>query len=368
MGTGHAVNAARDAVGEYDGDIAVLFADTPLISSETLNAVFDELEQSDVAVLGFEAKDPGAYGRLIEKDGSLEKIVEAKEASPEELVVTLCNSGVLAANSSDLYIALESVTNDNAKGEYYLTDVIEIMRQSGKRASVVRGDEGEMLGVNSRVDLAAANVAFQTKARQSALERGVTLNDPDTIFFSYNTIVEQDAVIGEHVVFGPGVTVKSGATIQPFCHVEGAIIREGASVGPFARIRPGADLGENSFIGNFVEVKKTRLGAGSKASHLTYLGDTEIGEGTNVGAGTVTCNYDGFFKHKTTIGDGVFIGTHTSLVAPVTVHDGAFTATGAVVTKDVPKDSLAIARSDQVNKEGWAARFRAAMTKRKQSK
>lgn len=368
LGTGHAVNAARAAVGDYGGEIAILFADTPLISKETLNAVFDELDRSDVAVLGFEAEDPGAYGRLIERDGALEKIVEAKEASPEELVVTLCNSGVLAAKATDLYSALEHVTNDNAKGEYYLTDVIEIMRKAGRRAAVVRGEEGEMLGVNSRVDLAAANVAFQSMKRQSVLESGVTLRDPDTVYFSFDTVVEPDAVIGEHVVFGPGVTVKTGATIQPLSHVEGAIVGEGASVGPFARLRPGTELGANSFIGNFVEVKKTKLGEGSKASHLTYLGDAEIGDGTNIGAGTVTCNYDGFFKHKTTIGDGVFIGTHTSLVAPVTVGDGAFTATGAVITKDVPQDALAIARSDQVIKDGWAARFRAAMMKRKNSK
>ena len=368
LGTGHAVNAAREAVGEYEGDIAVLFADTPLISTQTLNAVFDELASSDVAVLGFEAADPGAYGRLIERDGALEKIVEAKEASPEELAVTLCNSGVLAAKASDLYTALDSVTNDNAKGEYYLTDVIEIMRNAGRTASVVRGDEDEMLGVNSRIDLAAANKAYQALKRQDVLNEGVTLRDPDTVYFSYDTVIEQDAVIGEHVVFGPGVTVKSGAIIQPFSHVEGAVVGEGASVGPFARLRPGTDLGARSFIGNFVEVKKTRLGAGSKASHLTYLGDSEIGEGSNIGAGTVTCNYDGFFKHKTTIGDGVFIGTHTSLVAPVSIGNGAFTATGAVVTKNVPDDSLAIARTDQVNKEGWAARFRAAMSKRKSAK
>jgi bifunctional UDP-N-acetylglucosamine pyrophosphorylase/glucosamine-1-phosphate N-acetyltransferase len=365
MGTGHAVDCARGAIGDFDGDVAVLFADTPLITTQTLNSVFDALASADVAVLGFEAKDPGSYGRLIEQDGALEKIVEAKEASPGELAVTLCNSGVLASESSRLLDALTQVTNDNAKGEYYLTDVIEVMRKDGGRAIAVRGDEGEMLGVNSRVDLAAANTSFQALRRRMALEDGVTLRDPDTVYFSHDTVVERDAVIGEHVVFGPGVTVKSGATIQPFCHVEGAVVGEGASVGPFARLRPGTDLGPDSFIGNFVEVKKTKMGRGSKASHLTYLGDADIGEGSNIGAGTVTCNYDGFFKHKTTIGDGAFIGTHTSLVAPVIIGDGGFTATGAVVTKDVPSDALAIARAEQVNKLGWAARFRAAMQKRK---
>ena len=366
MGTGHAVDCARKAVGEdYEGDVAVLFADTPLITTKTLHTVFEALAKSDVAVLGFDAKDPGAYGRLIERDGKLEKIVEAKEASPEELAVTLCNSGVLAAQSGRLFSALKHVTNENAKGEYYLTDVIEIMRNEGGRAIAVRGDEGEMLGVNSRVDLAAANTSFQANMRRIALEDGVTMRDPDTVYFSYDTVIERDAVIGENVVFGPGVTVKSGATIHPFCHIEGAVVGEGASVGPFARLRPGTELGPDTFIGNFVEVKKTKMGRGSKASHLTYLGDADIGESSNIGAGTVTCNYDGFFKHKTTIGDGVFIGTHTSLVAPVTIGDGGFTATGTVVTKNVPADALGIARAEQVNKLGWAARFRDAMSKRK---
>jgi bifunctional UDP-N-acetylglucosamine pyrophosphorylase/glucosamine-1-phosphate N-acetyltransferase len=219
--------------------------------------------------------------------------------------------------------------------------------------------------VNSRVDLAAAHTSFQTNMRRIALEDGVTMRDPETVYFSYDTVIERDAVIGENVVFGPGVTIKSGATIHPFCHIEGAVVGEGASVGPFARLRPGTDLGPDTFIGNFVEVKKTKMGRGSKASHLTYLGDADIGESSNIGAGTVTCNYDGFFKHKTTIGDGVFIGTHTSLVAPVTIGDGGFTATGTVVTKDVPADALGIARAEQVNKLGWAARFRDAMSRRK---
>lgn len=368
MGTGHAVDCARNAIGaDYDGDVAVLFADTPLITTQTLHTVFEALASSDVAVLGFEAKEPGSYGRLIERDGTLEKIVEAKEASVEELAVTLCNSGVLAAQSGRLFSALKHITNKNAKGEYYLTDVIEIMRKDGGRAIAVRGDEGEMLGVNSRVDLAAAHTSFQANMRRIALEDGVTMRDPATVYFSYDTVIERDAVISENVVFGPGVTVKSGATIHPFCHIEGAVVGEGASVGPFARLRPGTELGPETFIGNFVEVKKTKMGRGSKASHLTYLGDAEIGEGSNIGAGTVTCNYDGFFKHKTTIGDGVFIGTHTSLVAPVTIGDGGFTATGAVVTKNVPADALAIARVEQINKLDWAARFRAAMRKRKEN-
>jgi bifunctional UDP-N-acetylglucosamine pyrophosphorylase/glucosamine-1-phosphate N-acetyltransferase len=367
LGTGHAVLCAKTAMGDYAGHVAVLFADTPLIEVDTLCAVYDALDKADVAVLGFEAEDPGAYGRLIEAEGGLQKIVEAKEASPEELAVTLCNSGVLAARADRLFDALDKVTNENAKGEYYLTDVVEIMRASGGQAGVVRGEECEMLGVNSRVDLAAANRAFQAKKRDAVLASGVTLRDPDTVIFSHDTHIENDVVIGENVVFGPGVTVKSGAVIHPFSHIEGATIGAGASVGPFARLRPGAELGPDSFVGNFVEVKKTKMGRGSKASHLTYLGDAEIGENSNIGAGTVTCNYDGFFKHKTIIGDGAFIGTHTSLIAPVRVGDGGFTATGAVITKDVPEDALAISRVDQVNKQGWAARFRAAMQKRKSS-
>ncbi len=365
LGTGHAVQCAKAAMDGFDGDVAVLFADTPMIAQDTMAAVFDALDGADIAVLGFEAEEPGAYGRLIEGADGLERIVEAKEASSEELAVTLCNSGVIAADSSRLFAAVDRLDNKNAKGEYYLTDCVGLIREDGGRAAVVRGDEGEMLGINSRADLAQAHKAFNAQRRAQALADGVTLRDPDTVYFSYDTVLENDVTIEENVVFGPGVTVKRGATIRAFSHVEGAIVGERANVGPFARLRPGAELGPNSHIGNFVEVKKTRLGAGSKASHLTYLGDAVIGEGVNIGAGTVTCNYDGYFKHQTTIGDGAFIGTHTSLVAPVTVGAGAFTGTGTVVTKSVPDDALVIARPPEVHKPGWAARFRTAMKKRK---
>ncbi len=365
QGTGHAVQCAKDAMAGFDGDVAVLFADTPLIQNATLAGVYDALVDCDVAVLGFEAADPGAYGRLIERDGALQAIVEAKEASPEQLAVTLCNSGVLAADAGKLFAAVDRVTNDNAKGEYYLTDVVEILRQDGGTARAVKGDEGEMLGVNSRVDLAQAHKAFQANMRRDAMVSGVTLRDPDTVYFSYDTEIAPDATIGENVVFGPGVSVAAHATIHPFSHIEGARIGEGASVGPFARLRPGTDLGPDTRIGNFVEVKKTTMGRGSKAGHLTYLGDAEIGKGVNIGAGTVTCNYDGYFKHKTEIADRAFVGTHSSLVAPVRVGEGAFTGSGSVITKDVPDDALALGRGQQVNKAGWAARFHAAMTKRK---
>ena len=368
LGTGHAVQCAKAAMAGFDGDVAVVFADTPMIRTATLERVFAALGGADVAVLGFEAALPNAYGRLIEGEAGLDRIVEAKEANAEELAVTLCNSGVMAADCARLFDAVDRVTNDNAKGEYYLTDVVGLIRADGGRADAVRGEESEMLGINSRADLAQAHTAFQANMRRDALADGVTLRDPDTVYFSYDTVLENDVTVGEHVVFGPGVTVRSGATIHPFSHVEGATVGEGASVGPFARLRPGTELGADVKIGNFVEVKKTVMGEGAKASHLTYLGDAVVGANANIGAGTVTCNYDGYFKHETRIGEGAFIGTHTSLVAPVKVGDGAFTATGTVVTKDVPADALAIARSDQVVKPGWAARFHAAMRKRKAAK
>lgn len=365
LGTAHAVLAAKDQLIDFDGDIAVLYADTPLIETDTLLSVFDALRGCDVAVLGFEAADPGAYGRLVEDDGALKAIVEAKEATPDELEITLCNSGVLAADSKRLFSALDAVENDNIKDEYYLTDVVEIIRESGGTAKAVRGDEAEMLGVNSRVDLAAANRAFQARMRGEMLESGVTLRDPETVYFSFDTQIEADSEIGENVVFGLGVSIRTGATVHAFSHIEGATIGEGASVGPFARLRKGTELGPDTKIGNFVEVKNTVMGEGSKASHLTYLGDARIGREANIGAGTVTCNYDGYFKHLTEIGDGAFIGTHTSLVAPVSVGNGGFTATGTVVTKSVPDDALAIARPPQENKPGWASRFHAVMKKKK---
>ncbi len=368
QGTGHAVQCAKKAMAGFEGDVAVLFADTPLIQDATLAGVYAALDDCDVAVLGFEAADPGAYGRLIERDGTLQAIVEAKEATPEQLAVTLCNSGVLAADAAKLFAAVDRVDNKNAKGEYYLTDVVEIMRGDGGTARAVKGDESEMLGVNSRLDLAQAHKAFQANMRRDAMVSGVTLRDPDTVYFSYDTEIAPDATIGEHVVFGPGVTVEAHATIHAFSHIEGAHIGEGASVGPFARLRTGTELGPDTRIGNFVEVKKTVVGRGSKAGHLSYLGDAKIGEGVNIGAGTVTCNYDGYFKHRTEIGDRAFIGTHSSLVAPVRVGEGAFTGSGSVITKDVPDDALALGRGQQTNKPGWAARFHAAMSKRKNAK
>ena len=366
-GTGHAVLCAKPTLGDFDGDIIVLCADAPLIRAKTISDVFDGLDGgADVAVLGFVPDVAGAYGRLITQGGELLKIVEAKEADPEELAVTLCNSGIMAGNAAVMYEALSKVTNDNAKGEYYLTDVVEIARGQGRKiAAVTAADPDEVLGVNSRADLALAEGAFQSRMRAQMLDSGVTLRDPATTYFSYDTRIKPDADIGANVVFGPGVSIAAYAVIHPFCHIEGTQIGEGALIGPFARLRPGTVMGEGSKAGNFVETKKSVIGKGSKINHLSYIGDAEIGENANIGAGTITCNYDGFNKHKTTIGDGAFVGSNSSLVAPITLGAGAYLGSGGVVTKDVPADALAVARADQVNKEGWATRYRAAQNARK---
>ncbi len=366
LGTGHAVNCAKEALSDFEGSVAVLYADTPLIQQSTLSEVYDALENAaDVAVIGFHADDPAAYGRLITKGDELTAIVEAKDASPEQLKIDFCNSGVIAAGSTDMFSALGRVGNDNAKGEYYLTDIVEILRGDGRKAVAVTAHEDDVLGVNSRLDLAQAETAFQDRMRRHFLAEGVTLRDPDTVYFSHDTQIARDADIGANVVFGEGVKIHSNAIIYPFCHLEGAEVGEGALVGPFARMRPGSVMKAGSKIGNFVETKKTILGAGSKINHLSYVGDAEVGEKVNIGAGTITCNYDGYFKHKTTIKDGAFIGTHSSLVAPVTIGKGAFLGSGGVITDDVPDDALALARAKQSNKAGWAKRFHAAMQKRK---
>lgn len=369
LGTGHAVLAAKDAMTGFEGNVAVLYADTPLIETGTLESVFSAIEgHADAAVLGFEPEEPGAYGRLIEDNGELTAIVEAKEATPEQLSMRLCNSGVIAAANADMFSALDRVTNDNVKGEYYLTDIIEILRGDGRKAVAVRADALEVLGVNSRIDLAIAERAFQDKTRQAMLEKGVTLRDPASTYFSYDTDIAQDVEVGAHVVFGPGVSIAKDTVIHPFCHIEGAAIGEGAQIGPFARLRPGTDLGERTKVGNFVETKKAKVGEGSKLNHLSYLGDAQIGKNVNIGAGTITCNYDGYFKHVTTIEDDVFVGTNSSLVAPVTLGEGAFLGSGGVITDNVPPHALALARADQVNKEGWASRYHATQKKRKAKK
>lgn len=367
QGTGHAVAVARDALAGFSGHAIVLYADTPLITAHTVEKVFAALDAgAAVAVLGFEPEDPAAYGRLItDADGTLDRIVEFKDASAEEREVRLVNSGVLAAPAELLFDLLTEVTNENANGEYYLTDVVGLARGRGLNAVVVRADPDEVLGVNSRADLAQAEAAFQNRMRERAMAAGVTLIAPETVFFAHDTEIARDVVIEPHVVFGPGVSIEEDAIVRAFSHVEGAQIASGASVGPYARLRPGADIGPEAKIGNFVEVKKAQLGKGAKVSHLSYIGDATVGADANIGAGTITCNYDGFDKHLTVIGEGAFIGSNSALVAPVSIGAGAFTGSGAVITKSVPDDALALARGEQVNKDGWAARFRRAKRKRK---
>lgn len=368
-GTASAVLAAKENLKDFDGQVIVLCGDAPLMQQDTLENVFGKLDTvSGAVVLGFEPENPGNYGRLIVKDGALEKIVEAKEASPEQLSVRLCNSGLLAAHRDTLFDALAKVDNNNAKGEYYLTDVVEIVLGMGKICTTFTAPANEVLGVDSRDLLARAESAFQARMRAHFMAEGVTLRDPDTTYFSWDTEIEPDADIGANVVFGPGSYVSEGAVIHPFCHIEGATIGKDTQIGPFARLRPGAHMCENSKAGNFVEIKKSVIGKGSKINHLSYIGDAEIGEGANVGAGTITCNYDGYAKHKTIIGDGAFIGTNSSLVAPLTIGAGAYLGSGGVITENVPDDALALGRAKQANKEGWAKRYRAAQEKRKQKR
>ncbi len=367
LGTGHAVLQARAALADFDGDAIVLYGDTPFIQPATLTRMAEARQTHDVVVLGFEPEDPARYGRLVTDGPSLERIVEYKDASPVERSIRLCNSGVVAADAKTLFAMLDKTGNDNAAGEYYLTDVVFHARQSGLSATVVRCDEAETLGVNTRAELARAETFFQARARAEALETGVTLPDPDTVIFAHDTVIGRDATVEPYVVFGPGVTVESGATVRAFSHVEGAHISRGAVVGPFARLRPGAELAEDVRIGNFVEVKNAQFEEGAKANHLTYVGDAQIGAGANLGAGTVTCNYDGLNKHRTEIGAGAFIGSSTMLVAPVTVGAEAMTASGSVITRDVPEGDLAMGRAKQVNKPGLARRLFEKLKKSKRN-
>jgi bifunctional UDP-N-acetylglucosamine pyrophosphorylase / glucosamine-1-phosphate N-acetyltransferase len=344
LGTGHAVRAAQDALAGFEGDVAVLFGDSPLITAKSVAGLFAALEAgASVAVLGFEPADAAQYGRLVlADDGGLDRIVEFKEAAPAKLLFEL----------------LAEVRNDNSKGEYYLTDVIGLARARGLKAAVALADASEVLGVNSRVELAEAEASFQNRARRAAMEAGATMISPETVFFSADTAIGADVIIEPNVIFGPGVSIADDVHVRGFSHIEGAQIEKGAIVGPFARLRPGAQIGEGAHVGNFVEIKKSKLGAGAKANHLSYIGDAIIGARANIGAGTITCNYDGFDKYVTEIGEDAFIGSDTALVAPVKVGDRAFTASGSVITQDVPADALAVARGQQVNKENWAAKFR----------
>ncbi len=367
LGTGHAVQAGDAALADHDGPLVVLYGDTPLIPVDVVEALFDEIARgAAVGVLGFEAREPGAYGRLIRNaTGDLTAIVEAREASAEQLAVRLCNSGVMAADKGHMFALLSQVTNDNAKGEYYLTDIVGLARAEGGVCKAVRCAEADVLGVNSRAELAAAEAAFQTRRRAELMREGVTLVAPETVFFAHDTEIGRDVVIEPNVVFGPGVRVASGARLRAFSHLEGASVAAGAVVGPYARLRPGAVLEENAHVGNFVEIKNARLGAGAKANHLSYLGDGDVGAGANIGAGTIFCNYDGVFKHRTQIGANAFIGSNSALVAPVKIGEGAYVGSGSVVTQDVPADGLAVARGRQMLREGWAHAFRERMKARK---
>ena len=357
LGTGHAVAQARDALAGFDGDAIVLYGDTPFISPETLAAMTAARLTHDIVVLGFEAAEPGRYGRLIVKEDQLDKIVEFKDATEDERKVTLCNSGVIAANANMLFDLIDAVGNDNASGEYYLTDIIGIARGRGLSATVVRCDESETLGVNSRSELSRAEALYQARVRNIAQEDGVTLTAPETVFFAHDTVIGRDTIVEPNVVFGPGVTIESGATIRAFSHLEGCHVSRGSVVGPYARLRPGAELSENVKVGNFVEIKNAEILEGAKVNHLSYIGDATVGARANIGAGTITCNYDGFFKHKTTIGPDAFIGSNTMLVAPVTVGAEAMTASGSVITRDVPAGDLALGRARQDNKPGLAVRL-----------
>jgi bifunctional UDP-N-acetylglucosamine pyrophosphorylase/glucosamine-1-phosphate N-acetyltransferase len=358
LGTAHAVAAARDVMAGATGLAVVVYGDTPFLSADTFDALrAAHAGGADVVVLGFHAADPSRYGRLIVRDGALERIVEWKDATPEERAITLCNSGVVAAEAGLLFDLVSAVANDNAAGEYYLTDIVALARARGLIAVAVTCPEAETLGINTRAELAAAEALFQSRARAAAMEAGVTLIAPDTVHFALDTVLGRDAVVEPFVVFGPGVTVESGARIRSFSHLEGCHVGDGAVVGPYARLRPGAELGDGAHVGNFVEVKAARLGDGVKANHLSYIGDAEIGPRTNIGAGTITCNYDGVSKHRTVIGRDAFIGSDTMLVAPVTVGDGAMTASGSVITRDVPPGDMAVARARQDNKPAFATRL-----------
>ena len=364
LGTGHAVAQAEAALDGFDGDVLVLYGDVPLVSTATMRRMLDRLHGEDApatVVLGFRPADPGAYGRIIAEGDHIVKMVEFKDATAEERAQTLCNSGLMAVRSSDLFALLARVGNDNAAGEYYLPDVVMLAAADGLASAVIETDAAEVAGVNSRAELAGIEAAWQATRRARAMAEGATLVAPETVWFAHDTQIGRDVVIEPNVVFGPGVRIADGVTIRAFSHLEGATVGEGAEIGPYARLRPGAVLEAQAKVGNFVEMKNAVLGRGAKANHLTYLGDAEVGAGANIGAGTITCNYNGFLKNRTRIGEGAFVGSNSALVAPVTIGAGAIVAAGSVITRDVEPDALAVARGSQEVRPGWAARFRENM-------
>jgi len=359
LGTGHAVQMARDAIARGYDEILVAYGDVPLITAAPLKAARDALAGgADVAVIGFHTRNPTGYGRLLVENGELIAIREEKDATEAERAVTWCNSGLMAIDGKKALDLLSRIGNQNAKGEYYLTDLVEIARSLGGKAVAVDAPESELTGCNNRAELAVIERLWQERRRHELMVSGVTMIAPETVFLSHDTAIGQDALIEPNVVFGPGVTVEGGAIIHAFSHLEGAHVAAGATVGPFARLRPGANLAEGSKVGNFCEVKKAEIGKGAKVNHLTYIGDAVVGAETNIGAGTITCNYDGVNKHETHIGAGAFIGSNSSLVAPVKIGDGALIASGSVITEDVPADALAFGRARQEMKPGRAAVIR----------
>jgi bifunctional UDP-N-acetylglucosamine pyrophosphorylase/glucosamine-1-phosphate N-acetyltransferase len=357
-GTAHAVLAARAAVARGD-DLLIVYGDTPLVRAETLRSLARALADAAVVLLGFRPSDPTGYGRLVVEGGQVVAIREERDANPAERRIDLCNAGAMALSGKHALELLERIRDDNAKREFYLTDVVALARGRSLSVAVREATEEEVMGVNDRSQLAGAEAAMQQRLREAAMKGGATLVAPDTVFLSADTKLARDVVVEPYVVFGPGVVVEEGAVIRSFCHLEGSRVGAGASVGPFARLRPGTSLGAKVRIGNFVETKAAEFGDGAKANHLAYVGDASVGEGANIGAGTITCNYDGVDKHRTVIGRSTFIGSNTSLVAPVKVSDGAYVASGSVVTIDVPPDALGIARARQANKQNWAKEFRA---------
>jgi len=368
-GTGHAVQQAEAALAGFSGDVLILYGDVPFVREETMRAMLERLHGADnpaVVVLGFEPADTLQYGRVIAEDGRIAKMVEHKDASEAERACRLCNSGLMAVRSDELFPLLARVGNQNAQGEYYLVDIVNIANADGRTCAVVTtSDEDEVAGINSRGELAEAEAKWQQRRRARAMAEGASLIAPETVWFAWDTVLGRDVVVEPNVFFGPGVTVADKVTIHGFSHIEGATLAEGVEVGPFARLRPGAVLQEKSKIGNFVEMKKAVLGKGAKANHLTYLGDAEVGAGANIGAGTITCNYDGYFKHKTVIGERAFIGSNSALIAPVRIGADAIVAAGSAVSRDVADGELRLVRAEQLVKPGWADRFHDAMKKKK---
>jgi bifunctional UDP-N-acetylglucosamine pyrophosphorylase/glucosamine-1-phosphate N-acetyltransferase len=367
-GTGHAVQQAEAALSGYDGPVLILYGDTPFVEAATLRRMIDRLDGKDgpgVVVLASQPDDPAKYGRIILGTGDrIAKMVEYRDATADERAVRLCNSGMMAVRAADLFRWLGQVGNDNAAHEYYLPDIVNIAGAEGREAVVIEGDPYEAAGVNSRAELAHLELEWQRRRREQVLDEGATLIDPESVWFAYDTRLGRDVTVEPHVVFGPGVQIADGATIHAFSHIEGAVVGIKASIGPFARIRPGTRLGDNSKVGNFVELKKAEVAEGAKVNHLSYVGDASVGARANIGAGTITCNYDGFGKYRTVIGAGAFIGSNTALVAPVTVGAGAIVGAGSVITSDVEADSLALERSEQKGIAGWAKRFRHRMIRK----